>query len=223
MRSWLLRGLIFAFAMVVLRLIQGKMINTWESQAQLISIVLVLIFAIAAVIWGYFDGRSDAAAQPDPDRRRDLAMTWLLAGLVAGILSGAVAWLISLFYKDIYAASILNEVTTFAAFTALLVFLGGITGASVGRYLIDRAGAYTPHHGHVGEERVDTDVFAAVRSDEAAAAEGGTRTHQEPKAVATAEREEYGSPEAYSKEADETAEATEEVPTTEREVERDKD
>ena len=69
MRSWLLRGLIFAFLMVVLRLIQGVMINTWETEAQVISISLVIVFAIVVVVWGYIDGRRDANAQPDPDRR----------------------------------------------------------------------------------------------------------------------------------------------------------
>jgi hypothetical protein len=247
MSHWMLRGLVFGAAMVVVRLIQGTLIDVWQTHAALISIALLILFLAGVVAWGVLDGRADAAANPDPDRRADLAMTWLLAGLVAGGVSGAVTWLVSLFYKSLYVGGLINELTTFAAFTALLVFLGGITGASVGRYLIDRAGAYTPHHGHVGDERVDTDVFAAVRSDEAAAAEGGTWTHQEPKAVATAEREEYGSPEAYSKEADETAEAvspahteaktekisrpskaetteaTEEVPTTEHKAERDKD
>ena len=46
--------------------------------------------------------------------------------LVAGILSGAVSWLIALLYKGIYTGGLLNEVTTFAAFTALLVFVPGI-------------------------------------------------------------------------------------------------
>jgi hypothetical protein len=101
----------------------------------------------------------------------------------------------------------------FAAFTALLVFLGGITGVTVGRYLIDRAGAYTPHHGGGGEEdRADTDVFAAVRSDEAAAAEGGARPEEQPSAVATAEREEHGSPEAYSEEPAYSEEKTQKIP-----------
>jgi hypothetical protein len=48
-------------------------------------------------------------------------------------------------------------------------------------------------------------VFAAVHSDEAAA-EGGARPQEQPSAVATAEREEYGAP-AYSEEGEETAEA----------------
>ncbi len=100
MSKWLLRGLVFAALMVFIRLVQGAAINAWETKAALISITLVVLFAIAVLIWGFIDGRSDARANPDPDRREDLAMTWLLAGLFAGIVSGAVAWLISLFYKQ---------------------------------------------------------------------------------------------------------------------------
>jgi hypothetical protein len=205
MTYWMLRGLVFGGAMVVIRLFQGSLINVWQTQAGLISIVLLLLFLAGVVVWGVLDGRADAAANPDPDRRSDLAMTWLLAGLVAGVVSGAVTWLIGVFYKALYVGGLINELTVFAAFTALLVFLGGISGVALGRFLIDRSGAYTPHHGGGQEDRADTDVFAAVRSDEAAA-EGGARPQEQPSAVATAEREEYGAP-AYSEEREETTEA----------------
>ena len=205
MTYWLLRGLVFGGAMVVVRLFQGSLINVWQTQAGLISIVLLLLFLAGVVVWGVLDGRADAAANPDPDRRSDLAMTWLLAGLVAGVVSGAVTWLIGVFYKALYVGGLINELTVFAAFTALLVFLGGISGVALGRFLIDRSGAYTPQRGGGEEDRADTDVFAAVRSDEAAA-EGGARPQKQPSAVATAEREEYGAP-AHSEEREETTEA----------------
>ena len=145
----MLRGLVFAGAMVVVRLVQGALINAWQTQAGLISIVLLLLFVIGVAVWGVMDGRADAKANPDPDRRADLAMTWLLAGLVAGILSGAVSWLIALFYTAIYTGGLLNEVTTFAAFTALIVFLPGIIGVAVGRWRVDRQYEKEPekHHG----------------------------------------------------------------------------
>jgi hypothetical protein len=206
MTYWMLRGLVFGGAMVVVRLFQGSLINVWQTHAGLISIVLLLLFLAGVVMWGVLDGRADAAANPDPDRRSDLAMTWLLAGLVAGAVSGAVTWLIGVFYKALYVGGLINELTVFAAFTALLVFLGGISGVTLGRFLIDRKGAYTPQRGGGGEEdRADTDVFAAVRSDEAAA-EGGARPQEQPSAVATAEREEYGAP-AHSEEGEEATEA----------------
>src|SRR3954470_20732854 len=103
MSKWLLRGLLFAALMVIVRLLQGVLINAFDSWALLISITLVVVFAVVAFAWGLVDGRADANANPDPDRRGDLAMTWLLAGLFAGVVSGFVAWLISLVYENLYA------------------------------------------------------------------------------------------------------------------------
>ena len=187
----MLRGLVFAATMVVVRLFQGALINTWQTQAALFSFVLLLLFVIGVAVWGVIDGRADATANPDPDRRGDLAMTWLLAGLVAGVLSGAVSWLIALFYKGLYTGGLINEVTTFAAFTALLVFLPGIVGVAVGRWRVDRnPPPRTP--GGADEERADTDVFSAVRADDTPTggiAVAETQAEERPAAVATAERE----------------------------------
>src|SRR5262245_29727723 len=167
MSKWLLRGLVFAALMVIVRLLQGAMINAWETKAGLISIVLVVLYAIAVFIWGLADGRADARANPDPDRRGDLAMTWLLAGLFAGVVSGAVTWFISLFYKTLYVEALVNELTTFAAFTALLVCLFAIAGVALARWVVDRRAPEAPHHGTsaTDDDRADTDVFAAVRQD----------------------------------------------------------
>ena len=207
MTNWMLRGLVFGAAMVVVRLFQGTLISVWQTHAGLISIVLLLLFIVGVVAWGVIDGREDAAANPDPDRRGDLAMTWLLAGLVAGLLSGAVTWLISVFYQALYVGGLINELTTFAAFTALVVFLGAISGVAIGRWRVDRTGAYKPQSGAGGgdEDRADTDVFAAVRSEQAAA-EGAAWPQEQSTSVATAERE-YEAPTAYSQEAEETTEA----------------
>lgn len=164
MSKWLLRGLVFATLMVIVRLLQGALINAWETKAGLISVVLVVAYAVVVFIWGFVDGRADARANPDPDRRGDLAMTWLLAGLFAGVVSGAVAWFIHLFYKSLYVEALLNELTTFAAFTALLVFLLATLGVTIGRWLVDRKAPEVPRHGHAhDDDRADTDVFAAVR------------------------------------------------------------
>lgn len=134
----MLRGLVFAAVMVIVRLFQGALINAWQTQAGLFSIVLLLLFVIGVAVWGVLDGRADAVANPDPDRRQDLAMVWLLAGLVAGVVSGAVSWLIALVYSGLYTGGLINELTTFAAFTALIVFLPGIIGVTGGRWRVDR-------------------------------------------------------------------------------------
>lgn len=189
----MLRGFVFAAAMVVVRVFQGALINAWQTQAGLISIVLLLLFITGVVVWGVLDGRADAKAQPDPDRRQDMAMTWLLAGLLAGVLSGAIAWLIALVYKDIYTGGLLNELTTFAAFTALIVFVPAIIGVAFGRWRIDR-NPPARRAGAEDEERADTDVFSAVRGDDAPTGEipaqtaSEARTEERPTSVAVADR-----------------------------------
>lgn len=162
MSKWLLRGLVFAALMVIVRLLQGAMINAWETRALTISIVLVSLYAVAAFIWGFLDGRADARRNPDPDRRSDLAMTWLLAGLFAGVVSGLVAWFIGMFYRNLYVEGLLNEITTFAAFTALLTFLLAMLGVALGRWLVDRKTPDLPRRRDGEDDRADTDVFAAV-------------------------------------------------------------
>ncbi|MBX7434017.1 B-4DMT family transporter [Mycobacterium sp. Y57] len=188
MSKWLLRGLVFAALMVILRLVQGAMINAWETKAGMISIILVSGYAVVALIWGYADGRSDARRNPDPDRREDLAMTWLLAGLFAGVVGGAVAWFIGLFYNNLYVEGLVSELTTFAAFTALLVFISAIIGTAVGHWLVDRKAPDQPRR-REGDDEPTTDVFAAVRADGADydVASAGSEAGQQTSPVALAE------------------------------------
>lgn len=178
MSKWLLRGVVFATAMVIVRLLQGALVNASPGNAIWFSTGLLVLFAIGVAIWGVLDGRGDARSNPDPDRRADLAMTWLLAGLAAGVLSGAVSWFIGLFYKSIYTEALLNEITTFAAFTALLTFLVAVAGVTIGRWTIDRKAppVVRTRHGLAAEENTDTDVFAAVSANGAGENTDSTQT-----------------------------------------------
>jgi hypothetical protein len=216
----MLRGLVYAAAMVVVRLFQGALINAWQTQAGLFSVALLILFVIGVAVWGVLDGRADATANRDPDRRGDLAMTWLLAGLVAGLLSGAVSWLIALVYTGLYTGGLINEVTTFAAFTALCVFLPGIIGVTIGRWRVDRQFEKTPekHHGlGAKQERdSDTDVFTAVRGDDAPTGEiPAAQTEARTAAVATAEREGRTETMPTEESPTETIAKTEDDPKTE--------
>lgn len=197
MSKWLVRGLVFAALMVIVRLLQGAMINAWETKAGLISAVLVALYALVVLIWGYADGRSDARRNPDPDRRDDLAMTWLLAGLFAGVVSGAVASFIGLFYKNLYVEGFINEITTFAAFTALLVFVFAIIGVALGHWLVDRKAPDAPRR-REDDDRADTDVFAAVRDDrdyqDYETQQTGTESEQQTSAVAVADYDDQTRP-----------------------------
>jgi len=177
MSKWLLRGLVFAALMVVVRLIQGVLINAFEAQAGLISLVLMILFAIGVFIWGRSDGREDAKAHADPDRRDDLAMTWLGAGLVAGLLSGFVSWLVGQVDKALYISTFFNELTSFAAFTALLVFVVAVAAVALGRRAIDKEYEKHPERRPVPaaaeESQPATDVFATVGAPALAAEETG--------------------------------------------------
>lgn len=160
MTTWLPRGLAFAIGMVVVRLIQGSLINASPTNSGKISFALVALFAVPAVIWGLIDGMADARANPDPDRRRDLAMRWLLAGLIAGVLSGLATWIVSHFVTALYVDGLGPELVVFPAFTALMVFLPATFAVGLGRWLVDRRHADQPR------SRIETDdVFAAVRAD----------------------------------------------------------
>jgi hypothetical protein len=214
MTKWMVRGLVFAAAMVVLRLFQGALINAFQQQAGLISVVLILLFIVAVMAWGMIDGRADARANPDPDRRADLAMIWLIAGLIAGVLSGAVAWLVSLLYRGLYVGGLINEITTFAAFTALLVFLPGMGAVTVGRYLIDRKASEAERRSGGDDDGTDTDVFDAVRDE----SNGNARDRDQGSAEAAAGRreEERTSSVATAEGRRPTQEATEPVRTDDR-------
>ena len=59
MTNWMLRGVVYAAAMVVVRLIQGALINAWQTNAGLFSVSLLLLFIIAVAVWGVLDGRAD--------------------------------------------------------------------------------------------------------------------------------------------------------------------
>lgn len=162
MSKWLLRGLVFAAVVVILRLIQGALVDAFPTQAGWMSPALGLFLAVPVLLWGYADGRADAKAQSDPDRREDLAMVWLVAGLISGLLGDAVTWFIGLFYPAVYTGNLISELTSFAAFTALLVFVAGVVAVTIGRWLVDRK-APPFERRRAGDDAPATDVFAAVQ------------------------------------------------------------
>jgi hypothetical protein len=88
-------------------------------------------------------------------------MRWLLAGLVAGVLSGLVTWIISHFYNAVYVDGLGPELVVFPAFTTLLIFLPAMFAVALGRWLVDRR--RPPYHRQRGG--AGGDVFSAVEDD----------------------------------------------------------
>ena len=73
MSKWLLRGLVFAALMVFVRLVQGALINAWETKARIDQRRrCVVLFAIVVFVWGF----STAAPTPAPTPTRTAATTW---------------------------------------------------------------------------------------------------------------------------------------------------
>ncbi|MFV0495060.1 MAG: hypothetical protein ACK5M9_08550, partial [Mycobacterium sp.] len=95
---------------------------------------------------------------------------------------------------DIYTGGLVSELTTFASVTALLLFLSGVIGSAIGRWLIDRNAPPVDSHGGAqsGSARADTDVFEAIRSGEGPTGEiaaATARAEEQAAAVATIERD----------------------------------
>lgn len=177
MTTWLPRGILFAIGMVVLRIAQGSLINASPTNAGTISFALCGLLGLAALLWGLIDGLADARKNEDPDRRRDLSMRWMLAGLIAGVVSGLATWIISLSYDAVYVDSLGPELAVFPAFTALLVFIPATIGTAAGRWLVDRRRPPKPRQRMPGTAR--DDVFAAALAEDPAARYASTERSEE--------------------------------------------
>ncbi|GGG09181.1 hypothetical protein GCM10007304_24100 [Rhodococcoides trifolii] len=141
MNAWLVRGLGMALVHFVARTLLALAIAAWPTQGSILRIVTMVVVILVAVIWGGIDGINDRRANPDPDDSADLTMVWLKASVVAGLLSGAVTWIVSTVSPiAITANSFIFEVTSGAAFTILLVFVPTILAVGLGRLLAGRDG-----------------------------------------------------------------------------------
>ena len=146
MSSWLPRGLVRAAVHNIARILLGIAVvhaplhsTTWKT-------IAVAAVVLIALIWGGFDGIRDARANPDPDDYEDLTVRWLQAGLVAGVISGPVCWLIgTLWMAGIGQSGFLIELIAGGSFTALLVFVPAFAGAAVGRFLVRRQNRRSNH------------------------------------------------------------------------------
>ncbi|MCP2159167.1 hypothetical protein LX12_000331 [Williamsia serinedens] len=139
MVSWLIRGLPMAAVHIVARVLLGMAIvhsplnGTWWKTLAVAAVVII------PLIWAGIDGIADARAHDDPDDYEDLTMRWLKAGLLAGVIAGIVGWALA---NHVFAGmgknSFVIELFAGGSFTALLVFIPAMVGASVGRFFVRR-------------------------------------------------------------------------------------
>uniref|UniRef100_UPI0024539C8E B-4DMT family transporter n=1 Tax=Nocardia wallacei TaxID=480035 RepID=UPI0024539C8E len=98
----------------------------------------VLTAAVGA--GGLLDGRGDRRANPDPERGgADLTMLWLKAGIAGGLGAGVVAWVLDFLPRfDLGDNGLGFELTAGASFIILLIFVPGMVGVALGRFLVGR-------------------------------------------------------------------------------------
>ncbi|PTR27711.1 hypothetical protein C8K36_104335 [Rhodococcus sp. OK519] len=139
MNGWVVRGLGLALVYVVVRTFLGAAVTEWPQQGSILRWFSLIVVILAAFLWGALDGIRDRRANPDPDDSADLTMRWLAAAAVAGVLAGALSWLVGMIF-DIAVAngSLFFEVTSGAAFTILLIFVPATIAVALGRFLVGR-------------------------------------------------------------------------------------
>lgn len=139
MSSWLVRGVTFTAVHVLARILLGVAVVEAPLHSTVWRTIAIAVVVLIALVWGGYDGIRDARANPDPDDYEDLTVHWLKAGLLAGVVSGLICWILgSTVLAGIGQASFFVELIAGASFTALLVFVPAFVGAAIGRWLIRR-------------------------------------------------------------------------------------
>lgn len=165
------------FVHVVTRVVLGIAVTAWPLQGSILRWFALAVVILAALIWAGLDGIRDGRAHPSEREETDLTMTWLKAGAVAGVLSGAICWLIGA-VSDLALGenSLFFEITSGAAFTLLLVFVPAMAAVALGRFLAHREEAKAETTGAVAPVPVGAAV-AAGGTDDQWSHEDGTGEH----------------------------------------------
>ncbi|WP_228818784.1 B-4DMT family transporter [Nocardia transvalensis] len=140
MNAWVLRATVLGALTVVLRTVLGFAMIYWPTHGAWMRILCLIVLVGAGLAWGLVDGRSDRRANPDPERGgEDLTMRWLKAGIAGGLGSGVASWLLGYVPGfDLGGNGLFFEVTAGAAFIILLIFIPGMAGVALGRFLAGR-------------------------------------------------------------------------------------
>ncbi|ORM24053.1 B-4DMT family transporter [Williamsia sp. 1135] len=139
MVAWLLRGLVMSAVHIGARVLLGLAIVAWPLESTMWKTVAIAAVVLVALIWGGVDGLIDGREHEDPDDYRDLTMVWLKAGLLAGLISAIVCWILGNWVMaGIGQNSLAIEIFAGGSFTTLLIFVPSLVGAALGRFLTRR-------------------------------------------------------------------------------------
>lgn len=133
MTSWVLRATILGASVVALRVLLGFAMASWPTYGTIWRAGCLIVIVAVVVAWGARDARRSAASA-------DLTVRWLVTGVVAGIGSGAVCWVLDQVPGiELGDGGALYELTSGASFITLLVFLPAMVGIAIGRAQSRRA------------------------------------------------------------------------------------
>ncbi|MBB5915788.1 hypothetical protein BJY24_004700 [Nocardia transvalensis] len=140
MNAWVLRATALGVLTVVLRTVLGWGMVYYPTHGAWMRILCLIVLIAAVVAWGLLDGRADRRKNPDPERGgEDLTMRWLKAGIVGGLGSGVIAWVLDYLPKFELGDNGLGfEITAGASFIILLIFVPAMVGVALGRFLVGR-------------------------------------------------------------------------------------
>ncbi|MBD8505293.1 B-4DMT family transporter [Hoyosella sp. G463] len=188
MNLWLIRGLILAAVLVLVRAVLGYGIYAWPESGATQRAISVVVVMIAALAWPFFDGYADAKEFEDEEDRADLTLLWLKSAGAAGVMAGFAAWLLSFVIPGIGSGNLIIEVTVGAGFMLLLLSIPAQIGILLGRFFGDRARRRStepepedefgrhPIHAHHQKEPI---LAGSQRSDKHADAQHGDAQHGE--------------------------------------------
>lgn len=139
MNAWVLRAVGLGALTVVLETLLGFGMMSWPTAGAWMRILCLIVLVGAVIAWGVLDGRADRKANPDPEHGSDLTMRWLKAALAGGLGAGLVSWLLDFLPKfDLGDQGLFFNLTSGAAWIVLLIFIPGMLGVALGRFLVGR-------------------------------------------------------------------------------------
>ncbi|WP_026917834.1 B-4DMT family transporter [Gordonia shandongensis] len=156
MSSWLLRGTVMSIVHIAARIILSIAVVTAPLSSPIWRWLAIIAVVLVAMIWGGVDGIKDARENADPDDYADLTVRWLKVGVMAGLISCLVSWILGVWspvswLNGIGQADFLIEILAGGSFITLVVYVPAFFGVTFGRFLIRREQRKAEQQGEADE------------------------------------------------------------------------
>lgn len=121
---------------VIARVILGVAITEAPLQGVLSRNIALGVVLLVALVWAGLDGVIDARKHPLVEDRSDLILRWIITGLITGVAGGFICYLLEQAgVNGLGSQSLLFDLTSGAAGTALMVIIPAAIGIAIGRWI----------------------------------------------------------------------------------------